>query len=153
MHSSGEENIMIDKIDHLAIVVSDLEKSMDFYGKALGFEEILRFDSKLPGIKRISFMEKAGGVIELIELDDTKDFVDDPAMPGFKHLCVAVTDFDSDYERMKGMGVKVLEEPHVLNKEHLTTTLSKIDVNMKKGLKRAVFADPDGLPLEIMQWL
>ena len=153
MHSSDEENIMIDKIDHLAIVVSDLEKSMGFYGEVLGFEEILRFESKLPGIKRISFMDKAGGVLELLELDGTKDFVDDPVMPGFKHLCVAVTDFDSDYERIKGMGVKVLEEPHVLNNEHLTKTSSTIDVNMENGLKRAVFADPDGLPLEIMQWL
>jgi lactoylglutathione lyase len=144
---------MIDKIDHLAIVVSNLEKSMDFYGEALGFGEILRFDSKLPGIKRISFMDKSGGVIELIELESEKIFVDDPAMPGFKHLCVAVTDFDADYERIKGMGVKVLEEPHVLNSEHLTMTRSEIDVNIKRGLKRAVFADPDGLPLEIMQWL
>lgn len=144
---------MIPKIDHFAMIVSDLDRSKEFYGNILGFEEILRFDSKIPGINRISFMRKSEGVLELLEIEDPKEFKDDPAMPGFKHLCVEVDDFDAEYERIKGLGVEVMEDPHVLNEQHLDTAYSKIEVDMKKGLKRAVFADPDGLPLEILKWL
>jgi catechol 2,3-dioxygenase-like lactoylglutathione lyase family enzyme len=144
---------MIPKIDHFAMIVSDLDRSKDFYGGILGFEEILRFDSKLPGINRISFMRKSEGVLELLEIEAPKEFKDDPAMPGFKHLCVEVDDFDAEYERIRKLGVEVMEEPHVLNEQHLDTACSRIDIDMKKGLKRAVFADPDGLPLEILKWL
>lgn len=144
---------MIVKTDHLAITVSDLERSMTFYTGLLGFKETLTFESKLPGIRKISFLRLGETTLELIELEDAKEFRDDPAMPGFKHLCLLVDDFDAEYNRLKNAGVRILEEPHVLNEEHLKVEYSAIEVDMKKGLKRAVFADPDGLPVEILKWL
>lgn len=144
---------MIKRMDHLAVAVSDLEQSLKFYTEILGFEETLRFESKLPGIKRISFVRLGETTLELIEMENSKEFQDDPAMPGFKHLCLEVDDFDAEFDRLKQAGIKVLEEPHVLNEEHLNVGYSAINVDMKKGLKRAVFADPDGLPIEILKWL
>jgi catechol 2,3-dioxygenase-like lactoylglutathione lyase family enzyme len=145
--------LAMERVDHLAIGVSDLDRSVGFYGDMLGFEEFLRFNSKMPGIRRISLMRLREMVIELIELEDPKDFKEDPVMPGFKHLCLLVADFDREYGRLKELGVRVLEGPHVLNEEHLEVERSLVDVDMKKGLARAVFADPDGLPIEILKWL
>lgn len=144
---------MIENVDHIAICVSDLERSIAFYRDVLGFEEILRWGTRIPGIKQISLVRKSNGVIELMEIEGAKPLEDDPKMAGFKHLCMEVSDFDEEYERMTGMGVSVLEEPHVLNSDHLVTVFSTMDLDMEKGLKRAVLADPDGVPIEILHWL
>jgi len=143
----------MERVDHLAITVSDLDRSVGFYGDMLGFEETLRFKSNLPGIRRISFMCLRDAAIELIELEAASMFKDDPAMPGFKHLCLLVGDFDREYRRLMESGVKLLEGRHILNKDQLEVERSVLDVNMEKGLERAVFADPDGLPIEILRWL
>jgi catechol 2,3-dioxygenase-like lactoylglutathione lyase family enzyme len=144
---------MIENVDHLAMYVSDIERSIAFYRDVLGFEETLRWETNIPGVNQISFMKKCDGVIELFEIEGAKPLVDDPEMVGFKHLCVEVSDFDEEFERITGMGVKVLEEPHVLNSENLVTKHSTLELDMERGLKRAVFADPDGLPIEILYWL
>lgn len=144
---------MIKNVDHLAIYVAELERSIAFYRDVLGFEETIRWETKIPGVKQISFMKCGDAVIELFEIEGAKPLVDDPQMAGFKHLCIEVDDFDKDYERIAGMGVNVLEEPHVLNSENLITKLDTVGLDMEKGLKRAVFADPDGLPIELLYWL
>ncbi len=144
---------MIKNVDHMALYVSDLDRSIAFYKDVLGFEETLRWGTKIPGVRQISFMRRGNSAIELFEIEDAKPLADDPKMAGFKHLCVEVSDFDEEYERMTSMGVRVLEEPQVLTSERLVTKFSTMDIDMEKGLKRAVFADPDGLEIEILHWL
>ena len=143
---------MIKGIDHLEVTVSDLDRSVDFYTRLMGFDEVIRFDAQVPGMSRISFLKLGECMIELIEMEETKQGEDDPAVPGFKHLCLAVEDFESEVERLKAAGVEVKEDAHVLTGEHLRTVSSKVDLDMDKGLQRAVFADPDGLAVELLQW-
>ncbi|MGD0057610.1 MAG: VOC family protein [Methanomassiliicoccales archaeon] len=143
---------MIANIDHIAVTVTDLDKSIEFYTKALGMKEVLRWKSKIPGIREIAFVKTEGGMLELLAVDKPKKArPDDPAEAGVKHLCFAVKDIEKEIERLKKMKVPVTQDFHVLNEDHLQTISGTMRLDLKKGLKRAVFADPDGIPIELLQ--
>jgi len=150
---SGRSEGMIKGIDHIAITVTDLERSVDFYTEALGFEEVIRFRSAIPGIATIVFMKLGGCMIEVLGAENPQQFPGVAEnMAGVKHLCLEVTDFEKEVDRLKGIGVKVIEEPHLLTEEQLKIISTAMKVDLKRGLKRAVFADPDGIPIELIQW-
>jgi catechol 2,3-dioxygenase-like lactoylglutathione lyase family enzyme len=143
---------LIKNVDHIAITVADLDKSVEFYTKALGMEEVLRWKSKIPGIKEIAFVKIEGGMLELLAVDKPKKArKDDPSETGVKHLCFGVKDIEKEIERLKKMKVPVIQDFHILNEEHLQMKSGTMKLDLKKGLKRAVFADPDGIPIELLQ--
>ncbi len=144
---------MIKGIDHIAVNVVDMERSVDFYTDVLRFEEVIRWRAEIPGISEIVFLRLGDCMLELLEPEEPEEFdggVENQA--GIKHLCFEVEDFEGEVERLKKRGVPVEEEPHVLTDEHLTTIATAMDFDLEKGLKRAVFLDPDGVPIELLQW-
>ncbi len=144
---------MIKGIDHVAITVSDLKRSTEFYSKGLGLKEVMRWKSKIPGIKEIVFLKAENTMLELLAVEKPKAFKqEDVARAGVKHLCFEAKDIEKEIERMKKMGAKVLEDFHMLTEDHLVTVSGTMKADLKKGLKRAVFADPDGIPVELLQW-
>ncbi|MDH7509171.1 MAG: VOC family protein [Methanomassiliicoccales archaeon] len=145
---------MIKGVDHIAITVSDMERSVEFYTKVLGLEEVMRLKSKIPGIKEIVFLSAKNTMLELLAVERPEKFVqEDLRKVGVKHLCFAVKDLEKEVERIKSMGIRMAEERHVLNAEHLETVSSKLEnIDIKRGLERAVFADPDGILIEIAEW-
>jgi catechol 2,3-dioxygenase-like lactoylglutathione lyase family enzyme len=143
---------LIKNVDHIAITVTDLDKSVKFYTKALGMEEVLRWKSKIPGIKEIAFVKIEGGILELLAVEKPKKArKDDPSEAGVKHLCFGVKDIEKEIARLKKMKVPIIQDFHILNEEHLQTISGTMKLNLKKGLKRVVFADPDGIPIELLQ--
>ncbi|MDD1767910.1 MAG: VOC family protein [Methanomassiliicoccales archaeon] len=143
---------MIESVDHIAVNVTDLDRSVEFYTKALGMKEVLRWKVKIPGIKEIAFVKTEGGMLELLAVDKPKKArPDDPSAAGVKHLCFAVKNIEKEVERMKKMKVPVIQDFHILNEDHLETVSGTMRLDLKKGLKRAVFADPDGIPIELLQ--
>ena len=143
---------LIKNVDHIAITVTDLDRSVEFYTKALGMKEVLRWKSKIPGIREIAFVKTEGGMLELLAVDKPKKArPDDIAEAGVKHLCFGVTEIEMEIERLKKMKVPVIQDFHVLNEEHLETKSGTMKLDLKKGLKRIVFADPDGIPIELLQ--
>jgi catechol 2,3-dioxygenase-like lactoylglutathione lyase family enzyme len=144
---------MIKKVDHIAITVTDLKRSVEFYTKALGMEEVMRWKSKIPGIKEIAFVRIGTDMLELLSVENPKKSKEeDMAQAGVKHLCFEVNNIEKEIEKMKKMKIPVIQDFHILNEEHLTTVSGTLKVDLKKGLKRAVFADPDGIPIELLQW-
>jgi len=143
---------LIEKVDHIAVNVTDLDRSVEFYTKALGMKEVLRWKVKIPGIKEIAFVKTEGGMLELLAVDKPKKAgPDDPSEAGVKHLCFAVKDIEKEVERMKKMKIPVIQDFHILNEDHLETVSGTMRLDLKKWLKRAVFADPDGIPIELLQ--
>lgn len=145
---------MIKGVDHIAITVSDLEKSVAFYKKVLDLEEVMRLKSKIPAIKEIAFLKSQNTMLELLAVENPKKAMpEEMAVPGVKHLCFSVENLHKEVERIKSLGVKMVEDKHILNAQHLETVFSKIKhASIERGLERAVFADPDGILIEIAEW-
>lgn len=105
---------MFKKVDHVTIVVKNLDKAMKAY------ERILRltpggskgFVKNFPGI-RLAMLNIDGARIELMEPDITGDnpfsrFLAEHG-EGVYSYCICVEDFDAEIKRLKDMGVTLRE--------------------------------------------
>jgi lactoylglutathione lyase len=123
----------VTSIVHVALDVSNIEASLDFYVGKLGFEEMYRLE----------FAGRLG--IVYLRITDTQYLelfpaaADAPApvhnAAGLHHLCLAVEDIDAVIDEITARGV-VLTRPRKLG----------MDNNVQ-----AWIADPDGNRIELMQ--
>ena len=103
-------------INHVAVVVDDMEKSLLFWRDALGVE--LSELRNVPAEKsQIAFLPLAGSEIELV-----KPTSDDSGIakylakrgPGMHHICVEVDDIDGMLAQLKSKGIRLInEEPRI----------------------------------------
>ena len=123
---------MLKKIHHIAIIVSDYERSRDFYVNKLGFEVIrenyrpARDDWKL---------DLKLGDCEL-EIFGMKGHPPRPTAPeacGLRHLAFHVEEIEPVIKWLNDMGIET--EP--------------VRVDEFTNKKMTFFKDPDGLPLEL----
>ena len=116
------------KFDHNNINVLDLERSVNFYKEALGFQEVKRHHSS-DGSFILAFLKgsEAEHMIELTWLRDRKE----PYNLGDNeiHMAVKTDDFNGAYKKHKDMGCICYE-----NKE----------------MGHYFIADPDGYWTEIL---
>ncbi len=150
---------MLKNIDHINIVVSDLEKSVDFYTRILGFTEKRRghlegeWIEAVTGIKNICadvvFISiEAGPRIELLcyRTPEGKSF-DANSLPnttGLRHIAFQVDDMDSAVKRLKDAGVRIVGGP---------SSVPEQVINHDSGRKTlCYFLDPDGTLLELAHY-
>lgn len=126
---------MLQAIHHVAIIVSDYEKSKQFYHQTLGLPIVAENYRAERQSWKLDLQLPQGGRLEVFS------FVDAPARPsrpeaqGLRHLCFAVEDVQATVHWLQQRGVSV--EP--------------IRIDPYTGAEFTFFADPDGLPLEIYQ--
>lgn len=142
---------MIARIDHLNIVVSDLEQATAFFS-LLGFEKGIGaaldsvFLERLTGIAgargRFVALHHPGSnlSIELLQFDS--DSGADPALGradriGLRHLAFAVTDIEASVARLASHGIQFL---------------SPIQTWQTTGKKLVYFRGPDGILLELAEY-
>jgi lactoylglutathione lyase len=122
---------MITGIDHVAIVVSDMDRSIEFYNEVLGLT-ILK-DGRNEGEKKKSFLGTKDHT--LIALTEDKKLNRDKSqiVESVAHVAFKVNNVEKTSKTLIGKGITFIEE--------------KIE---KDGKVRAYhFLDPDGLELEI----
>jgi len=97
-------------VDHIAIAVNDLEQSIEFYGKVLGFQlhERRRTEGKTTAM--ISAVMKAGPITVVLLQGNTPDsqvskYVEHYG-PGVQHIAVAVDNLPEMAEELKGAGME-----------------------------------------------
>jgi glyoxylase I family protein len=125
---------MPEQVHHLAVEVSDAERSAEFYCSLLGFTRGDRFHFPDRG-RTIIFVSLGDVRLEFLQGPDWEAHVAQPKMLGFKHLCLQTADVDADVARLKAAGVKITTEP--------------FDTQLNSRI--AFFEDPDGLMLELWQ--
>lgn len=122
----------LSKVHHVAIIVSDYEKSRDFYVNKLGFRIIRenyrddRDDYKLD--LQLDDLE--------LEIFGVKNPPKRPSYPeacGLRHIAFYVESVEDTVKELEKMGISC--EP--------------VRTDSYTGKKMTFFADPDGLPLEI----
>ncbi len=120
---------MYRRIDHVALHVSDIERSIAFYERNFGCETYFEHTSGR-GF-RIAYLRLGDTVLELTHRDDG-------AMTGF-HFCFETDDLDGSVAALKAAGVDCIQEPH-----HTDAREPR-----EKGWRRVVFSGPDGEAIEL----
>jgi lactoylglutathione lyase len=120
---------MLKRIDHVALHVGDLEKSVEFYERHFGFKKYFQHPSSA-GFD-IAYLKLGDTVLELTHHADG-------AMKGF-HFCLETDRFDDEVERLKAAGVKLLRPPHPTAPRE----------TRERGWRRVVFQGPDGEQIEL----
>lgn len=122
----------LNTIHHVAIIVSDYNKSKDFYVNLLGFK-IIR-ENYRPERNDYKLDLKLGGCeLEIFGVENSPKRVTRPEACGLRHLAFKVDSIE-----------EVVKE---LNEKGIKTESIRIDEFTNK--KMTFFQDPDGLPLEL----
>lgn len=100
------------QIDHVAIVVKDLEKTIDLYANTLGFRQIYREIVADQGIEAVG-LEAGDSVIELLRpLDESSPIAKyrGDAETKLHHTAYRVADIEAELRRLKEAGVRLIDE-------------------------------------------
>jgi methylmalonyl-CoA/ethylmalonyl-CoA epimerase len=107
----------IKKINHVAIVVRDIEESLKFWESAMGLE--LHHVEDVPSqASKVAFIPIGDSEIELVQ-----PTTEDSGMAaylekrgeGMHHLCVEVDDIEAKMQELKDAGVRLINDvPQVL---------------------------------------
>ncbi len=106
----------IKRIDHIAIVVEDIDAALGFWRDTLGLE--LDHVEDVPEQKSmVAFLPTAGSEVELVE-----PTTDDSGVarylqkrgPGMHHICFEVDDIEAALAQMKTKGVRLINETPTL---------------------------------------
>jgi len=154
---NGVEYMQVKRIDHINIIVEDMDKTVDFYVSNLNFQ--VKKDTLLDGkwmegltgfvkpISRCVFLELPGEGcrIELLQfLESSGDQLEGSQLvnsTGLRHVAFEVEDIISLTKRLKENGIEVLSE--------VITVPSSI---LPQGKKLCYFRGPDGVILELAQY-
>ena len=106
----------IKKINHVAVVVDDMEKALSFWQDALGME--LHELRDVPAEKsKVAFLPLEGSEVELVvpTSDDSgiAKYLSKRG-PGMHHICLEVDDIVGMLAQLRGKGVRLInEEPRI----------------------------------------
>jgi len=120
---------MFKRIDHVAIHVTDLERSIQFYERHFGFKHYFQHAAGTGA--QIAYLRLGDTVLELTHHSDG-------AMGGF-HFCLETDEFDNTIAELQQAGVKLVRAPH-------DTAAREPREN---GWRRVVFSGPDGEQIEL----
>jgi len=151
------------EIDHVNIVVEDLERMVAFYRDALGLKETKRVTitggwvAATVGLSEVHadvvYLDFAAGPrIELIRYNRPAPpvprpaRVDRPNAPGLRHIAFRIDDIDATVERLRRAGVEFFS-PDVQQ-------VPDTQVTYAGGIRKRLiyFADPEGNILELCEY-
>jgi methylmalonyl-CoA/ethylmalonyl-CoA epimerase len=103
-------------INHIAVLVSDLDASLPFWRDGLGLE--LAGQRDVPAeMARIAFLPTGGSEIELVQPTTTDSGLArylEKRGQGLHHICLEVDDLNGMLTRLKSLNVQLInEEPRV----------------------------------------
>jgi methylmalonyl-CoA/ethylmalonyl-CoA epimerase len=111
--------MMIKKVDHIAVLVPDLEEAKSFWVDALGLE-LERVDSVPEEAVDIAFLPVGESEIELLQPTDPESSVAKYLAKrgaGMHHICFEVEDIESALDRLRAVNVPLITETAKVGKE------------------------------------
>ena len=147
----------VKNLDHVAVTVSDLERSLPFYKDVLGLKEVERH--LLDGETISTMAGKSGVIMQVVRLasPDTPDILLDLqqyiepqgavsnavlGMANHSHFCFGVDDIQATYDDLQQKGVEFVSAPVSFD----------LGEEWDYGVVKVVFfKDPDGFILELME--
>jgi len=126
----GKEE-MIKNLDHVAIIVSDMDRAIEFYTEVLGLRLIS--DGRPKGGEKKSFLGTKSKAIVALSEDKNRTLQKGGYLAGVDHVAFGVDDAEKSSGILKERGVEFIE----------------IKLGDDGKPKAYHFLDPDGLELEI----
>jgi lactoylglutathione lyase len=120
---------MYKRIDHIALHVQDLERSVKFYEQHFGFRNY--FQHAVPNGMQIAYLKLGDSVLELTHHSDG-------SMTGF-HFCLETDAFEQSVAELQAKGVPIVTPPH--------KTAAREP--REQSWRRVVFRGPDGEQIEL----
>lgn len=133
-------------ISHLALTVTDLDRSASFYEKVLGFMGYARVEvpeatQQLMRTRLLAFASPNGSLTLRPAKAESAMKPHDRNAPGFNHLAFnaeSKADVDGMYNLLKQIDAQILDPP--------------ADYAYFPVYHSVYFADPDGLKIEFVYW-
>jgi methylmalonyl-CoA/ethylmalonyl-CoA epimerase len=102
----------VKRIDHIAILVDDMEKTLGFWSQALGME-VSDIQDVPTEAAQIAFLPTGGSEIELV-----RPTTDDSGLakylekrgPGMHHVCLEVDDIAGMLRQLEGQGIQLIND-------------------------------------------
>ena len=123
----------LDSIHHVALIVSDYERSRDFYVNKLGFEVIRENYRAGRGDWKLDLRINGSTELELFAVKNAPARLSYPEAQGLRHLAFRVESVEDTVRELEALGI----------------ACESIRTDEFTGGKMCFFHDPDGLPLEI----
>lgn len=127
--------LQLNKIHHIAIIVSDYEKSKHFYTEILGLNIIREIYREERESHKLDLSLNGNFVIELFSFPNPPKRVSSPEACGLRHLAFEVND---------------IRQTHIfLTSNEIVCETIRTDIHTDKHY--FFIADPDGLPVEFYE--
>ncbi|MFH0913726.1 MAG: VOC family protein [Chloroflexota bacterium] len=128
---------MFKRIDHVELIPSNFDRTLAFYTGVLGFKmgERKKVVNK-PPLEEICYLKLGDTVLELMLVTKPAPAARETWQVGYKRIALEVEDMEQAVQHLQSKGVKIAVPP----------------VNMGTSI-RGEFSDPDGLSIELRQWL
>lgn len=102
----------VKKVNHVAIVVRDIDSALEFWNNALGIQ--LDHVEEVPSQQaKVAFLPVGGSEIELVQPTNSDSgmasFLEKRG-EGLHHVCVEVSDIDAMLTQLKDAGVRLINE-------------------------------------------
>jgi glyoxylase I family protein len=128
--------LKLNKIHHVAIICTDYEKSKRFYTEILGLKIVREVYREARKSYKLDLEVNGDYQVELFSFPGPPARPSAPEAAGLRHLAFEVDNLDEAIFHIKEYDVFV--EP--------------IRVDEFTGKRYTFFADPDGLPIELVEW-
>lgn len=126
---------MLKSVHHIAVICSDYEKSKQFYTEVLGFEILAENYRAERNSYKLDLLLNGVYCLELFSFPDPPERVSRPEARGLRHLAFSVENIS---DAITGLAAKqVICEP--------------VRIDEFTGKRFTFFADPDGLPIELVE--
>lgn len=126
---------MFKRIDHVEVIPRDMDKTIDFYTKVLGFGMKSRVKHETGPMREIVYLTLGDTMLELLTVHNPRESTPDTSRVGYRMMAIEVDDMDRAFEYLKTKGVSPSRGPVTLGTS-----------------KRAEILDPDGNSIELRQW-
>ena len=126
--------MIVNTMHQVAIIVSDLDKTKDFYVNKLGFQ-VIREEHRVPQNDVKMELQLDNCMLEIFVKKDPTENHGKPTRNGQWHLCFHAPDLDKTIAELNALGIAT----------------DPIMINASNGRRICFFYDPDGLPLELAE--
>lgn len=125
----------LNNVNHIAIIASDIERSLSFYVDVLGFSIIRKVYREERDSWKVDLALNGDYLIELFTFPNAPQRLSYPEALGLRHLAFTVDDIEASIAELKSKGVET----------------ENIRIDPFTDCRCVFFADPDGLPIELVE--
>lgn len=125
----------LNTVNHIAIIASNIERSLSFYVDVLGFSIIRKVYREERDSWKVDLALNGDYLIELFTFPNAPKRPSYPEALGLRHLAFKVDDIEACIAELKSKGVET----------------ENIRIDPFTDCRCVFFADPDGLPIELVE--